>query len=71
MQRCVHALEGESHLATGIVRDGNNGVVIVVSDDDVGVMIVDLLLCYLSNRHSINSPAVRLNNAIMPDTLIK
>lgn len=46
VQRCVHELEGESHLATGIVRDGKDGVVIVASDVDVGTIIVDLLLCY-------------------------
>lgn len=30
VQRCVHTLEDESHPATGIVHDGNDGVVIVV-----------------------------------------
>jgi len=56
VERCVHTLESESHLATGIVRDDNDGVVIVVSGDGVGVMMVDLLICYLSDRHSIISP---------------
>ena len=56
VQRCMYSLEGESHLATGTVRDDNDSIVIVVSDDDVGVMIVDLLLRYLSDRHSIISP---------------
>jgi len=52
----VRTLESESHLATGIVRDDNDGVVIVVSGDGIGVMMVDLLICYLSDRHSIISP---------------